>query len=203
MMTRVVIFAFVAISIAFSLVGCATVALGTKQSISITSNVDGATIYLDGQQIGRTPFQGEVSRNKKTLRIESDGYVTETVVLSKSLEPIFWGNIIIGGTVGSSTDFASGAAYSYAPATYQVELQAERQSSIEFQQQLMVRKFCMVYIDELSRDVAGGDGEYLTALLSLVNDESDGKVDSSNIRDALVASHGDPVCFGDAVVELL
>ena len=34
------------------LIGCATITKGSKQTVAITSNVDGATLYLDGEKIG-------------------------------------------------------------------------------------------------------------------------------------------------------
>ena len=182
--------------------GCASIVSGTSQTITITSNVDGAGIYLDGQQVGTTPFTGKVKKNKESLRVEQAGFRTGTITLSKTLDAMFWGNIIIGGTLGSSTDFATGAAYSYAPATYHVELKADGVSMIQFRQQLAVRKFAMIYIDEISRDLATGEGDYLTALVTLLEVE-DRAFAANEIRAALEASHGDQLRFGRNVLDLI
>ena len=91
-------------------------------------------------------------KGQQEIRVEKEGYRTTTLVLSKSLEGIFWGNIIIGGTLGSITDFATGAAYAYAPATYHVEMKANGTSQIEFERRMTVRKFAMIFIDEISQD---------------------------------------------------
>ena len=176
---------------------CASITTGTTQSVSITSNVDGATIFLDGEQIGTTPFYGVISKNKKQLRIAKEGYQSEIVVLSKSLEPMFWGNIITGGTLGSITDFASGAAYTYSPAAYQIDLKAQGQSSLEYKQQLVARKFSMIYIDEISRDLSAGGGDHLSALMQITG------LQAGHIRDALDASDGRQVAFGRAIVALI
>ena len=103
-------------SLSLFITSCATIATGTTQLVTINSNVDGATVSLDGVNVGKTPFTGEIKKNGKVVTIEKEGYKTYTIALSSSLEGLFWGNIIIGGTLGSITDFASGAAYKYAPA---------------------------------------------------------------------------------------
>lgn len=191
-----------AIAIGVIVAGCATIASGSSQLITVSSNVDGAEVYLDDEKIGTTPFTGTVKKGKETLRLEAPGFRNETLSLSKSLDPMFWGNIIIGGTLGSITDFASGAAYQYAPAAYQVELRDTGQSEEAFLQQLVVRKFAMIYIDEISRDVAAGNGEYLASLVDLMTTDS-GHVSATRVAAALEASGGDPLVFGHEVVDLL
>ncbi len=188
---------------AIVLASCATVASGRTQVVSVSSNVRGAELFLDSEKIGTTPFTGAVPKGKSTLRVEAPGYTSETLSLSKTLDPLFWGNIIIGGTLGSITDFATGAAYQYAPASYQVELQSEGQPEEAFRQQLVVRKFAMVYIDEISRDLSGGSGEYLSALLDLINEDEQVAVGFDEIRAAMEASRGFPIEFGNEVVALL
>lgn len=182
--------------------GCATVASGTTQSISISSNVEGAELFLDGERIGTTPYTGEVAKGKNTLRVEAAGYRTETVTLSRALEPIFWGNIIIGGTLGSITDFATGSAYQYAPATYQVELQATDQSEEDYRQQLAVRKFSILYIDQISQEVASGEGgDYLRALSSLMEEYAGSALSAEEVSEALRSSRGHPVVFAKTIAD--
>ena len=185
------------------LVGCATITKGSKQSVAITSNVDGATIYLDGEKVGTTPYNGLLSKNKEELRIEKEGYRNTTIILSKSLEGMFWANIIIGGTLGSSTDFATGAAYAYMPATYHVELKAETSSSEDFNQRLKVRKFAMVYIDDISKDLGNGQGESLSTLISYMGLEDSPEIVTSKIGNALNEAKGDQVQFGRKIIELM
>lgn len=187
----------------FVVTSCATITSGTTQAISVSSNVQGAEVYLDGDKIGTTPFNGNVKKGKSTLRIEAPGHSSETLSLSKSLDPKFWGNIIVGGTLGSITDFASGAAYQYAPASYQVELRANGQSGEAYHLQLVVRKFAMIYIDDISRDLASGSGEHLSALVELINRGSTIRVTAREIRSAMHSSRGEPSVFGRKVVELL
>jgi len=186
-----------------ALAGCATIVAGTQQTISVSSNVDGADVLLDGLKIGTTPFAGPVPKSKGVLTVQKDGYKSATVALATTIEPIFWGNIIIGGTLGSITDFASGAAYQYAPASYQVDLKAAGQAQADFERRVAARKFAMIYLDKVSADLARGSGDYLGALLSIVNGAGAGRAGPSEIRRALVASDAEPVVFGQRVVELI
>jgi len=203
MRIRITILCLAVVVLAALAVGCATIATGSTQSLAVTSNIDSAEIFLDGVKIGTTPFSGTVKKNGKELKISKEGYRTETVVLSKNLEAIFWGNIILGGTIGSITDFASGAAYAYQPATYQIDLKADTQAAAQYRHELAVRKFSMLYIDEIAKDMSRGDGEYLATLLSFVNDGKDSGVEADAIRKALAHASGEPVAFGRAMVELI
>ena len=206
-MKRIVVgglFALVAATaIGVMLSGCATITQGSSQSVSITCNVEGATVFLDDLKIGTTPFQGTIKKGKNTIRVEMDGYKTATVALQKKTDGWFWGNIIFGGLVGSTTDGISGAAYVYAPATYQVDLQSNSQTSLEFEQQFAARKFAMIYIDVLSREAAANSGEHLSTLCELLGSRADMTTEIEGIRSALEASAGDPVRFGNLVVSLI
>lgn len=188
--------------VAFAASGCATIVKGTTQSVSVNSNVDGADVFLDGMKIGTTPYSGLIAKNKGQLMVKKDGYSAVTVSLSKTIEPIFWGNIITGGTFGSLTDFASGSAYQYAPATYQVDLKPAAQAQADFERRVAARKFAMLYLDRIAADLAQGSGDHLAALLAIVNGERGG-ADAGTIRAALAASEADPVRFGNRVVELI
>lgn len=183
--------------------GCATVISGTTQMMTISSNVDGAEIFLDGEKIGTTPFTAAVPKNKSAVRVEAEGYQGENLSLSKSIDPMFFGNIIIGGTLGSITDFATGAAFQYAPSTYQVELRARGQSEQAYRGQLATRKFAMVYATEISQDIAAGGGEYLDALMKIMTEYAGAAATESDVRNAMAASRGNVVRFGQEVVELL
>lgn len=117
------VFAVIAL-LALSAVGCSSIIKGTKQVVSINSNVKGAEIIVNGSNVGKTPFTGHIERGSSTtVVLQKSGYETKTITLSSEIEPIFWGNIIIGGVVGSTTDMATGAMYKYAPATLNIDLE--------------------------------------------------------------------------------
>jgi len=114
------------ISIAFLglfFAGCATIVGGTSQTVSVNSNVKGADVIVNGETLGKTPYNGPIKRGKSTtVTLRKDGYEPKTITLSTEIESIFWGNIIIGGVLGSTTDLATGGMYKYAPATLQIDL---------------------------------------------------------------------------------
>lgn len=201
-LNRYVLFAF-GLLLAGVIAGCATIGTGTTQAITVSSNVEGAEIFLDGVVIGRTPFTGPIKKNKDQLQVEAAGYRSETITLSKSLVPLFWGNIIIGGTVGSITDFATGAAYQYAPASYQVELREEGMSEDAYLRQLGTRKMAMVYIDPIAADLANGGGEYVDALIEMSGYAGARSITESDILSAMKESKGNRTKFGELIVDLL
>jgi hypothetical protein len=103
--------------------GCASIVNGTTQVVTIDSNVRGAEVAVDGQFVGRTPYTGPIKRGSSTVvRVSTQGYQAKMITLNTEVEPIFWGNIILGGFFGSTTDAGTGAMYKYAPATYELAL---------------------------------------------------------------------------------
>lgn len=116
----------VGLVLSLSSAACSTIIKGQSQSVSIDSNVQGADVTVEGNLVGTTPYTGPISRGSSTtVKVSKNGYRSKTVTLSTEIEPIFFGNIIFGGFLGSSTDAGSGAMYKYSPATIQVDLVPE------------------------------------------------------------------------------
>ena len=110
----------------FVVCACSTVVNGKKQLISISSNVKGADIIVDGKNVGTTPFNGKVDRgNDVTVTLQKDGYEPKTIVVNSDVAPAFWANIlfIYGSSSSSTTDYLSGAMYKYSPAHYNIDLE--------------------------------------------------------------------------------
>jgi hypothetical protein len=193
----------VSLLIAILFIGsCATILKGTEQTITINSNIDDAEIFLDGVKIGETPFVGMVKKNKNALRVEKEGYKDYSLSLSKTLEPVFWANIISGGTLGSITDFATGAAYAYAPASYQVELYKEGETEAAFLQRLELRKYAMINITDISVDLGNSGGNYLRTLIELAElDYSKSNIEL--IKAKFDETKGNEVLFGNEIVALI
>lgn len=117
--------AFIA-ALALASTGCSTILNGKTQSISVDSNVKGAEVLINQVVVGQTPFTGQAPRGQAPqITVRKAGYETKTVVAETGFEPVFWGNILIGGVLGSTTDNATGSMYKYAPATFNVELKPE------------------------------------------------------------------------------
>lgn len=107
---------------------CSTILNGTKQNITINTNISGASVYINGIERGKTPFIGSIKRDDETtLMIKKDGYIPQTIALNTELETAFWGNFlfIYGSASSSTTDYVNGAAHEYSPSTYYVTLEKD------------------------------------------------------------------------------
>lgn len=109
--------------------GCATIVQGSKQSVSFSSSPKGATVLLNGQEKCQTPCTITLKKNKfDSVSFSKEGYMTHTQEIKKQTDPWFFGNILIGGLLGSTTDIVSGSAYEYSPNKYFVEMKEENWS---------------------------------------------------------------------------
>jgi hypothetical protein len=124
-MRRIALLSFPAVLLA-SLSGCATIFEGTKQQVTIDSNVRGAEVLLNGSRIGTTPFSGEIPRvGKPTLLVRAPGYVPKKAYLHTETPGTFYLQffLMMAGLPFTTTDMVSGAWIRYAPNSYVVELQ--------------------------------------------------------------------------------
>ncbi|MFN7694265.1 MAG: PEGA domain-containing protein [Burkholderiales bacterium] len=114
----------ITLAAAVAVAGCSTIVSGQEQALQINSNVSGADVLLNGVLVGKTPFSGQVKKSATaSVTVRKDGFKERTVQLATEVEGSFWGNIIIGGLPGSSTDYGTGAMYKYAPNVIQVDLE--------------------------------------------------------------------------------
>lgn len=107
---------------ALGLPACATVTTGTTQSLSVITDPPGAACRLErgGSAIGivnPTPGTVQVSRSMHDIQVQCrrPGYQPALATVSSQFEPLFLGNILIGGLIGMGIDIASGAGAYYEP----------------------------------------------------------------------------------------
>ena len=68
---------------------CATLFTGTKEMITVTSNVDNATVKFDGINMGSTPLVTKVKKSfDGMVSVEADGYKDERFQFQKSFQPV-------------------------------------------------------------------------------------------------------------------
>ncbi|HSC75389.1 MAG TPA: PEGA domain-containing protein [Pseudomonadales bacterium] len=118
-----------AVGFTIALSGCASIVSGSKQKITIDSYPQGAEVLIAGRSSGVTPLTIDVSRTPeevKDITVKKEGYKPAQVKLTSKLNPWFWGNIVIGGVFGSSTDSSTGAKNDYEPGQYMVNLESEK-----------------------------------------------------------------------------
>ncbi len=100
------------------LVGCATIMDGTSQNVNLTTSNGrrtNATIYTaNGVRQTQIPQTINVQKSKRDIIVKvNNRYNTETTTVPSKMNNWFWGNIILGGFFGSTTDSASGAMWEY------------------------------------------------------------------------------------------
>lgn len=110
---------FSAIVAAMLFSGCATISNQMSQRVAIGTNTgDAVTADINGQKV-MLPASVKISRSNDTvvkiLPVDNPGYeATQLVIVGKqNLSMWFWGNIITGGTLGSTTDYLTGGMWQY------------------------------------------------------------------------------------------
>jgi hypothetical protein len=107
---------------------------------------------------------------------EKEGYKPLTMPLATKMDGMFWGNIVLGGFLGSTTDSATGAMYEYSPSQYMVTLQsasASLDANNQRTQAERVKEFIVLGYTNLQSDLKNGSGQYLSSLLELLNVPTD------------------------------
>jgi hypothetical protein len=102
------------------LTGCATVTTGSKQSITLLSDPEGATCLMEreGETIGAvssTPGSVMVGKDKDPIDIACNkpGYLDGSRTVESTFQGATLGNVLIGGVIGIAIDAGSGAMNRY------------------------------------------------------------------------------------------
>ena len=135
--------------------GCATMISGTTQEMSFQSSPDDVVVTLirtvkvptqvsagkstqytsheETRILGKTPVMLQLDKTEESQSVvfSKEGYKPITMKLATTLDGWFWGNIVIGGVLGSATDSMSGAAHEYATSQFFVTLNPEMSTTIE------------------------------------------------------------------------
>lgn len=151
-----------ALALAALLTGCASIISGTSQAVTIDSNVQGASVSIEGNIVGQTPFSGKIPRKRESVALVSKpGYTAQPVVLTTSFNPvailsIFWDY--------STTDCLTGACWEYAPSTYYVNLRPATSSVEQFRRDSELKAFAMTYYSAIKTELATGSGAKIEAV---------------------------------------
>jgi hypothetical protein len=183
--------------------GCATIIDGKNQSVSFDSEPKGATVIVNGRTLGVTPTTVQIEKVKgQSLKIEKEGFKVYETQLSTHLNSWFWGNIVIGGLLGSTTDGVTGAMYEYEPNQYYVTLVSASGGAVEKPITQKVKDYVVInYQSILSDLLKGGTGEYVKGLLSLLNiTQEKEKSEAVHKIDSLANGYKDAVSFADAII---
>lgn len=187
--------------------GCASIVGGTTQEMTFQSSPEEALVTVSGRPMGKTPVTVQLDKKEaQSLVFSKNGYKPVTKDLTTTLEPWFWGNILLGGVYGTTTDLASGAIHKYSPNQYFVTLQPEGASPMESatlkNQRDKAREFIVGRYTNLIDDIDKGGGEDLSTLISLLNIEKDHQADALRKIDDLSQNYPDAPTFADFVIAL-
>ena len=103
--------------------GCATILTGDVDTINFTSDPKGASIVMDGLDIGKTPAALVIKRSgfkDKTITLKLDGYEDRSFLLQKEFNAIAILNF--AGLLGWFVDFATGSIMKYSQKSYNLDL---------------------------------------------------------------------------------
>lgn len=193
---------------AISFTGCASIIDGTKQNVTFNSDPSAAEVIIGGVTRGNTPLS--ITLKRKTMGggevfalLKKEGYQDQQVQLSTKLNGWFWGNIITGGLIGSTTDGISGAAFEYSPDSYHITLSPLRSSQAEknlLRKKMWARIFVLNNYSQIASDLARGEGEYLSSLYDLFAiDDTHPEEALDHLRE-MFWRHQDIPAFADAVI---
>ncbi len=95
--------------------GCCSIFTADPQTVSVDSKPPGAEVKVGPHQ-GTTPYQVSLPRGKDyVITAEYEGK-TKTANLNKSIEPVYWVNILFWP--GLIIDLATGKMFKYEPTEY-------------------------------------------------------------------------------------
>jgi hypothetical protein len=187
------------------LTGCASIVTGTSQDVSFQTQPEGATVIISGKTIGKTPLTTNLKKeSKQTVSFEKEGYKTQTMQLSTRLNSWFWGNIVIGGVIGSTTDGLSGAVHEYTPDQYFITLPPNENTHIDqtTKQKMQAKEFIVLAYRNIMVDVSKGSGEYLDSLMNSLSVQPNDRKEAASKIKTLSELYQDIPTFADRVLEL-
>jgi len=96
--------------------GCCSIFTPNPQTISVDSKPQGAKVRI-GSFKNKTPCRALLPRGKDYVIEVSYGKDTQTAVLNKNIEPIYWVQVLFWP--GLIIDLATGKMYKYEPTEYE------------------------------------------------------------------------------------
>ena len=107
----------------FLSMGCASVLKGTSQDVTFDSSPQGAEVYVDGGNMGKTPLTLTLKKNAyDNIMVKKEGFETQNIPLEKSFDGVAIINIFWDL---STTDLITGALYEYKPNQYFFEMKKD------------------------------------------------------------------------------
>ncbi len=169
------IFRFIFLLGFLELCGCATMFSKNQDEITIKSNPEGAEVFMNAIKIGETPFTFILKRQtfeQPFVLLKKEGYESFRLnfekIIDKSAILNFGFFLTTSGATSWGVDALSGAMLQYSPSGYYIELKRkDERAEFNLRSRLSKGQFAALSEQELKRDIAKGDGEYLKIYYNL------------------------------------
>lgn len=183
--------------------GCASVVSGTDQKVTFNSEPDEATVTVSGRVLGKTPLTVPVDRgSNQSITFEKEGYKTYTAQLSTTTNPWFFGNIVLGGLVGSTTDGVSGAIHEFSPDQYFVTLKPDTPTGISTSRPRKIKEIVIAFSGKLRHQLAIGGGEGADAIVRLLGIENSEKGTTIRTLNQLALANDNDLELANTIIEV-
>ncbi|GBO83564.1 PEGA domain-containing protein [Marinobacter salsuginis] len=185
------------------LTGCASVVSGTDQKLTFNSEPEEATVMVSGRVLGKTPITVPVDRgSNQSITFEKEGYETYTAQLSTTTNPWFFGNIVIGGLLGSTTDGVSGAIHEFSPDQYFVTLKPETPSGISTSKPRQIKEIIIAFSGEFRHQLASGGGEKVDTIVQLLGVDASEKATTIRALNQLALANENDLELAKTIIEV-
>ncbi|MBF7729277.1 PEGA domain-containing protein [Pseudomonas sp. N040] len=161
---------FLTISLGIALIsGCATIIDGKSEPVTFNSEPEGATVNVAGRVMGKTPVTVQVERDENlAVTFTKDGYKQYQTQLGTTTNGWFWGNIVLGGVFGSTTDASTGAMYEFSPNQYFATLSPDTPLGVSTSKPRQIKEIIVGDGAKFRHELATGGGETTETVLFLI-----------------------------------
>jgi hypothetical protein len=113
----------IALSLAFSTTGCATIFTGTRQNVTINSMEPESEVYVNNAFKGKTPAKFKVNKKGKDeiITVKKEGYVSQDLKVQKGFNAVAILNLL--NPIAWGIDLLTGAVNRVAPNEYTIKLE--------------------------------------------------------------------------------
>ena len=119
-------------SFALLIYGCATILKGGIDQVDVSSEPNGAKVYLNGHLLGRTPVTLKLAAQKTYyIEFEKEGYERKTYVLTSSVGAGWIVLDVLFGLVPVVVDAATGSWYEFDENNAGVYLERQKGANIQ------------------------------------------------------------------------
>lgn len=190
-------------AIVFLSSGCASIVSGTDQKMTFNSEPDEAIVTVSGRVLGKTPITVDVDRDSnQSITFEKEGYKTYTAQLSTTTNPWFFGNIVFGGLLGSTTDGVSGAIHEYSPDQYFVTLTPDTPTGLSTSKPRQIKEIVIAFSSELRHQLASGGGEKVDVILGLLDIDESEKATTTKALNQLALNNQNDLELANTIIDV-